>query len=251
MGGPVGEESVAEEHTTRDGQNVALVYEQLREAILSGDMRPGEVVSQVLITRDLDVGRTPLREALRMLQHEGLVVARANRRIQIAPLSADDAEQLYVTRVALETVAGRLTVPQLTRRDIVEMEGWLAQMELVMSSGEFGLIAEPHRAFHQRLVQGAGDRPVTLITTLFDHAERYRRLYGAAQPEQHVRRSSEHRAMLDAAAAGDADELARQMAVHYVHTARIVMDAVEPGRPLHDLRICVEAVAPGAEIDWS
>jgi DNA-binding GntR family transcriptional regulator len=251
MAGPVGEESVADEHTTRDGQNVALVYEQLREAILTGEMRPGEIVSQVLITRDLDVGRTPLREALRMLQHEGLVVARANRRIQIAPLSAEDAEQLYVMRVALETVAGRITVPQLTRRDVVEMEGWLAQMEHVMTSGEFHLIAEPHRAFHHRLVQGVGERPSTLITTLFDHAERYRRLYGAAQPEQHVRRSVEHRAMLDAAAAGDGEELARQIAVHYVHTARIVMDAVEPGRSMHDLRACVDAVAPGAEIDWS
>jgi DNA-binding GntR family transcriptional regulator len=251
VGGPVGEETVPEEHGTRDGQNVALVYEQLREAILAGDMRPGEVVSQVLITRDYDVGRTPLREALRMLQHEGLVVARANRRIQIAPLSADDAEQLYVTRVALETVAARITVPLLSRRDLAEMEGWLAQMDHVMSSGEFSLIAEPHRAFHQRLVQGAGERPVTLITTLFDHAERYRRVYGAAQPDQHGRRQVEHRAMLDAAAAGDPDALAGAMAVHYVHTARIVMDAVEPGRPLHALRACVEGVAPGADIDWA
>jgi DNA-binding GntR family transcriptional regulator len=251
MAGPVGEESMTDEPATRDGQNVQQVYEQLREAILTGEMRPGEVISQVLITRDLDVGRTPLREALRMLQHEGLIVARANRRIQIAPLSADDAEQLYVMRVALETVAGRITVPQLTRRDIVEMEGWLAQMDIVMTSGEFHLIAEPHRAFHRRLVQGAGERPSTLITTLFDHAERYRRYYGAAQPEQHARRSIEHRALLDAAAAGDPDEMARQLAVHYVHTARIVMDAVEPGRPLHDLRACVEAVAPGAQIDWS
>jgi DNA-binding GntR family transcriptional regulator len=251
MSGSVGEDTVGDEPVARDGQNVALVYEQLRAAILSAEMRPGEIVSQVLLTRDLGIGRTPLREALRMLQHEGLIVARANRRIQIAPLSADDAEELYVERVALEVVAARIAVPQLTRRDISEMEGWMAQMDHVMSSGEFSLIVEPHRAFHRRLVEGAGDRMTSLIGTLFDHAERYRRVYGAAQPEQHVRRQVEHRALLDAAAAGDVDAVGRALAAHYVHTARIVMDALEPGRPLEALRTCVEGVAPGAEIAWS
>ena len=71
----------------RAGDIVAQVHEQLRDAILNGDIRPGIKTSQAELARDLGVGRTPLREAVRMLQDEGLVLAEPNRRVQIASLS--------------------------------------------------------------------------------------------------------------------------------------------------------------------
>src|ERR1700745_1309753 len=102
---------------TRAGQHVALVHAPLRAAILRGELPAGQTTSQVSLARDLDVGRTPLREALRMLQREGLVVSEPNRRVRIAALSATDAEELYVMRIALEAVAVRITVPTLTSTD--------------------------------------------------------------------------------------------------------------------------------------
>jgi DNA-binding GntR family transcriptional regulator len=90
---------------TRSGDIVVQVHEQLREAILSGDVRPGEKTSQAELARDLAVGRTPLREAVRMLQSEGLILAEPNRRVEIAKLSVEDAEELYVMRIALEVSA--------------------------------------------------------------------------------------------------------------------------------------------------
>jgi DNA-binding GntR family transcriptional regulator len=71
---------------TRDGQHVAVVHDRLRAAILLGELPAGQTTSQVTLARDLDVGRTPLREALRMLQREGLVVSEPNRRVRIAEL---------------------------------------------------------------------------------------------------------------------------------------------------------------------
>jgi DNA-binding GntR family transcriptional regulator len=242
---------VSEERGTRDGKDVANVYDQLRRSILEGRMRPGAVVSQLELTRDLGVGRTPLREALRMLQHEGLVVARANRRVQVAPLSAADAEELYVMRIALETVALRLTVPQLDEMDIAELEGAMAQMDRLYEAGVVPM-DKPHRAFHQRLVSGAGERPAALIAELFDHAERYRLFYGATAPGGYSRRRAEHRAVLEAAAAGDVDAAAEALALHYVRTAQLIFAAVEPDRPLERLRATVASVAPGAAVAaWS
>jgi len=237
---------MTEERATRDGRDVANVYEELREAIVSGDMRPGAVTSQMELTRDRGFGRTPLREALRMLQNEGLVVARPNRRLQVAPLSAADAEELYVMRIALETVAIRITVPTLSPMDIAEMEGHLAQMDRLTEAGELSLFAAPHRAFHARLVGGAGERPAALIAQLFDHAERYRRFYGAAAPGGYERRRREHRDVLEAAAAGDVGQAGDALALHYVRTAQLIFAAVEPERPLRRLRATVEALAPGA-----
>ena len=101
---------------SRDGQNVANIHARLREAILSGDMAGREVTTQVALGESLGAGRTPIREALRLLQREGLVIAEPNRRVRVAELSADDAESLYVSRIALEVAALRITVPPCGRR---------------------------------------------------------------------------------------------------------------------------------------
>jgi DNA-binding GntR family transcriptional regulator len=232
----------------RAGDIVAQVHQQLRDAILNGDIRPGIKTSQAELARELGVGRTPLREAVRMLQDEGLVLAEPNRRVQIASLSVQDAEELYVVRIALEAAAARITVPQLDAGDIAELEGLLAQMSHLFSTGSLPLFRAPHRAFHERFVSGAGQRPTALIAELFDHAERYRRVYGAAFPseEQFARREAEHRAMLDAAAAGEPDEVADALAIHYVRTARLVTQALDPENRLERLRATVASVAPGA-----
>jgi DNA-binding GntR family transcriptional regulator len=230
----------------RAGDIVAQVHEQLRNAILLGEIRPGVKTSQAELARDLSVGRTPLREAVRMLQDEGLVLAEPNRRVQIASLSIEDAEELYVMRIALEVAASRITTPQLTRGDIAELEGLMAQMSHLASADSVALFRPPHRAFHERFVAGAGTRPAALIAELFDHAERYRAVYGAASPDHFARRAAEHRAMLDAAAAGDTDGVAAAIAVHYVQTARLVAAALDPEHPLDRLRTTVAAAAPGA-----
>jgi len=222
---------------TRSGDIVVQVHEQLREAILSGDVRPGEKTSQAELARDLAVGRTPLREAVRMLQSEGLILAEPNRRVEIAKLSVEDAEELYVMRI---------TLPSLTPGDLAELEGYMAQMASLAAADSFFLIRAPHRAFHERFISGAGPRPLRVMSELFDHAERYRRIYGAAAPDHFGRREAEHRAMLDAAARADADALAQAVAVHYVRTALLVSQALDPDHQLERLRTTVAAVAPGA-----
>ena len=184
---------------TRDGQHVALVHDRLRDLILRGELPAGQTTSQVTLARDLDVGRTPLREALRMLQREGLVVSEPNRRVRIAALSATDAEELYVMRIALEAVAVRITVPTLASTDFAELEGFMAQMDHYMRSEDRQGMRVPHRAFHDRLVRGAGERVTLTIGQLFDHGERYRLAYGATTPERWDQRRAEHRAIFDAA----------------------------------------------------
>jgi DNA-binding GntR family transcriptional regulator len=232
---------------TRDGQHVALVHDRLRDAILRGELPAGQTTSQVTLARDFDVGRTPLREALRLLQREGLVVSEPNRRVRIAELSSADAEELYVMRIALEAVAIRITVPTLTSTDLAELEGYMAQMDHYMRSEDRGGMRAPHRAFHDRLVRASGERVTITIGQLFDHGERYRLAWGATTPERWEQRRAEHRAILDAAAAGDADLAARHLAAHYAQTAAFIFAAIDPEHDLARLRTTIATVAPGAE----
>jgi DNA-binding GntR family transcriptional regulator len=231
---------------TRDGQHVAMVHERLRDAILRGEIEAGATTSQTALAKQLDAGRTPLREALRMLQREGLVISEPNRRVRIADLSSDDAEELYIMRISLECVAIRITVPRLTSDDFAALEGFMAQMDHYMKDDDLRGMRTPHLAFHNLLVAGAGPRVSQEIAQLFDHAERYRLRWG--MKSVWAERSAEHRAIVEAAAAGDADQAALRLAEHYARTAALVFAGIDPDHDLARLRTTMQTVAPGSEL---
>ena len=226
------------------GQSFVAVHARLRAAILSGEIAEGAVTSQATLAERFGVGRTPLREALRMLQREGLVISQPNHRVRIAELSSEDAEELYIMRIALEAVAIRVTVPVLTSADLAELDGLMAQMDHYMKLRDHVGHREPHRQFHYRLVYAAGPRVSERIDELFDHAELYRRRFGAADSWE--ARRAEHRAILDAVGEGDREAAADLLADHYLHTVRLVFGELDPGHDLARLRETVAIVAPGA-----
>jgi DNA-binding GntR family transcriptional regulator len=230
--------------TTTDGQNVAVVHERLRAAILYGELEAGASVPQGALATDFGVGRTPLREALRLLQREGLVIAEPNRPVRIATLSADDFEQLYVIRISLEAVAIGITVPTLTLDDFAELEGCMAKMDSYQKAGDQAGFRAPHRAFHHRLVAASGERVSAEIAELTDHSERYRLSFGGLRNWDEGR--AEHRAILDAATDRDADLAVERLAVHYARTAGLVFGALDPDHDLSRLRSATRRVAPGA-----
>jgi len=229
----------------RDGQGVVAVHDRLRGAILRGALEPGAGVSQAHLARAFGAGRTPLREALRMLQREGLVIAAPNRRVRIAALTAADFEELSIARLALEAVAIRITVPTLTATNFAALEGDIAQMDYYQKVGDQPGLRGPHRAFHHTLVAAAGARVSAEIDELSDHAERYRVRFGAFGIWDD--RRAEHRAILAAAAAGDADVAADCLAEHYVRTIQLVLGVLDRDHDLGRLRTTIRAVAPGAE----
>jgi DNA-binding GntR family transcriptional regulator len=231
--------------STRDGQHVAMVHERLRDAILRGEIEAGATTSQAALAEQLGAGRTPLREALRMLQREGLVISEPNRRVRIAELSSDDAEELYIMRIALECVAIRITVPTLTSDDFAALEGYMAQMDHYMKNDDLRGMRTPHLAFHNLLVAGAGPRVSQEIAELFDHAERYRLRWG--MKSVWAQRAAEHRSIVEAAAARDPDLAALRLAEHYARTAALVFDGIDPDHDLARLRTTMQTFAPGSE----
>jgi DNA-binding GntR family transcriptional regulator len=228
------------------GQQSFAAVAVLREAILEGQLEPGEVTTQIALAERFAVGRTPVREALRLLQSEGLVVGEPNRRVQVTPLSGADVEELYIVRIMLEPAAVRLTVPGLTSRDIAEMEGYMAQMDHYGRGRDWKGLRAPHREFHRMLIAVAGPRIVALLSTLFDHAERYRLSHSVTEEAWKVRQV-EHRAILDAAAARDADLAAELLIGHYVRTVRLVLDAFGTDHEPARLRTTLRKIAPAAE----
>src|SRR3954464_15979178 len=97
--------------------NTREVYSRLRAMLLNGEIPPGTVISQVKLAKQLGVSTTPLREAMRLVQAEGLLIAEHNQRSRVAPLDPADIDVVYASRILLEAVAISLTVNGLTAED--------------------------------------------------------------------------------------------------------------------------------------
>jgi DNA-binding GntR family transcriptional regulator len=213
---------------------VALIRDSLRDAILKGELSPGERTTQVDLADRLGVSRTPLREALRMLELEGLVLRESNGRFRISPLSGPQIEDLAVMRINLEVVAINLTVPRFGNADHAKLEGWLAQIERYASMGDWTGIETPHREFHRMLVSGAGSRLQALLGQLWDHASRYRKIafeqltdnIGAWETSR-----VEHRAIVDAFESYDATTAANWNALQIARTAVVSARQIDPEHP--------------------
>ena len=206
----------------------------IRESILDGSLTPGDTMSQVALADELGVSRTPLREALRMLQGEGLILSEPNRRVRVAPLSLADVEELYAIRIPLEVTALRLSLPRMTPEDIAELEGYMAAMAHFAAADDYARWYVPHQAFHRGLTQRAGARFDALLQQLFDHAERYRRMHFGRQFS--AQSTTDHREILDACKAGDADLASALLGRHLARTIYGIVELVEPDYDLAALR---------------
>ena len=223
-------------------QSAEYVHRRVREAILEAELPPGETMSQVALAEELGVSRTPLREALRMLQGEGLIEAGTNRRVRVAPISAGDLEELYALRVCLEAQALRLSVPRMTSEHIARLEGSIAEMAHYAEQRDMRRWLVPHAEYHRQLTDLAGERFSALLSQLFDHAERYRRLHLGHGPSAWA--TADHREILDAVKTGTGPRC-RLLAQHLSRTAFEVAEILQPGCDLATLRQVLEEV--GAE----
>jgi DNA-binding GntR family transcriptional regulator len=221
---------------------VATVHAALREAILEGELEQGAILSQVQLAKQFGVSRTPLREALRLLQGEGFIDGVPNRRVQVARFSVDDLEQLYAMRVTLESLAVRLGVPHLDEDDFRELHERLREMDTFAEYQDIDCWNRPHMAFHRGLVRHSGARIVALLAQLNETADRYRRLAVTQGDHAWARVAAEHGAILAACERRDAGGASRAMARHLARTVLTVVSLVAPEHDPARVRLALSAV---------
>jgi DNA-binding GntR family transcriptional regulator len=222
-----------------------FVHDRLRNAILRGELDPKVPLSQVQLAARLGVSRTPLREALRMLQREGLIDSAPNRRVRVTELSVADLEQLYAERVLVESLAVRITVPQYTPAELSDLTGSLESMTQ-LKGHDLDVWETAHKRFHQLLRCHAGDRIDHLAADLSDHAERYRRVYMAA-PRAWSAAFAEHSAIVDACLAGNAAAASTALARHLARTALTLIAVFDPEHEPTTVREALRLVTGGPE----
>lgn len=213
----------AEDDTRRSDQ----VYVELRNAILAGELRPDSTISQVQLAKTLGVSRTPLREALRTLQREGLVEQLPNRRTRIAAFDPQDLDLLYGTRIALECLAIVLTVPLMDDSDLTELQESQERMATLGEEKDPEGWEVPHRRFHQILRAHSGERLIRQAEELSDHSERYRRVY-LHEPRAWAGATEEHLAIEQACRERAPMRAAERLAQHLARTALTLLMEMAP-----------------------
>jgi DNA-binding GntR family transcriptional regulator len=224
-------------------ENAEAVHDELRAAILRNELPAGMILNQVHVAERLGVSRTPLREAFRMLQREGLIEGESNKRMRVAGLSLDGLEDLYAMRILLEGLAIRLTVPRLSKAAISTLEGLLKEMEKLARIEDYEAWEIPHRKFHAGLVQCAGERQRREIMRLSEHAERYRRAYTTEAPRAWAKGVKEHKAILDACIDRDPALAADRLARHYSSVVLGLLGMLAPEHEPLAVRTAMRIVA--------
>jgi DNA-binding GntR family transcriptional regulator len=227
--------------------NTAAVHRQLRTAILRCEIPADTPLSQVQLAKQFGVSHTPLREALRMLQREGLVEAELNQRVRVAGFSVADLDQLYAARIVIEALAIRITVPLLAEHDLACLAGHLDQMDAFAAVEDYDGWDTHHRAFHCGLVRLSGARLVAEVEKLSDHAARYRRFYTTQTPGAWAAGSPQHRAVFAACRARSPAAAAEQLARHYSTVALRVIAYVAPEYDPAAVRTALRMILQSAE----
>jgi len=128
------------------------VVAQIRDAIIEGRLRPRDRIPEITIAEQLGVSRTPVREALVILEHEGLVVATVNRGFCVRAFSALDVEHIFAMRILFENYAAELNIERLNHQDFVALEDLIEQQRIATIQGNFAQVRRIDMSFHRYLV---------------------------------------------------------------------------------------------------
>lgn len=191
----------------------------LRAAIVSGRLQPSERLIEADLATWLGVGRSAVRTALARLEHEGLVEHERHRGARVRVVGVREAAEILEARAVLEGLAARYAALRATAEDVEDLRAVLAEMRGRLDAGDLLGASDQNAALHRRLIDISGhDAASRLISTLKSQLVRfqYRTILLPGRSEHSF---GEHRAIVEAVAAGDPDAAEEAMRTHLSHVA--------------------------------
>jgi DNA-binding GntR family transcriptional regulator len=204
-----------------------VVFNTLREAILKGDLKPGERLMELQLAAKLGVSRTPIREAIRMLEQEGLAVTIPRRGAEVAKMTLKDMEDVLEIREALDDLAVRIACEKISEEQLGRLIRVKEQFESSTRTGDVRAIAEADVSFHD-VIYEATDNPklVTLLNNLREQVYRYRVEY-IKDPKNYPTLIMEHEAIVEGLKNRNRDAATAAMHAHVENQAAAVKAVIQ------------------------
>ncbi|NEV62731.1 GntR family transcriptional regulator [Thiorhodococcus minor] len=198
------------------------IFDQLRQAIVEGEIPPGSKISEPVLAARFGISRGPLREAMRRLESSSLVERKPNVGARVITLTSEQLLEIYVIREALEGMAARLAAEHMSDAAIADLKRLLAQHRNDVAQEEWQAYfqKEGDLDFHFRIVQGSGNRRLAniLCNDLYHLARMYRCQFGM-KSDRARDALKEHELVVDAIAERDG-ELAEWLMRRHIRASR-------------------------------
>lgn len=212
------------------GGDIHDVYSRLRQLIISGAIEPREILNQVHIAKQFGVSRTPVREALRILQTENLVETNHQHKVRVTEITPREVDSVYGTWILIQALGTSLTVPRLTDEELVTVRHALKEMSShrPSDSGPHSEWDDSHINFHRSLVMHAGPVILESIESCWSRSERARRTYMRASLQSYAHSDEEHATLVEAYSNRDVASAVYISSRQLARIARVVMGNIDP-----------------------
>ncbi|MCJ1909946.1 GntR family transcriptional regulator [Planococcus ruber] len=192
------------------------VAQIIRKMILNGELQAGERINQAHLAENLSISRGPIREALKLLQNEGLIKHETNKGTFVATLSKEDAFEIYTLRALLEGEAAQLALPNLTDQDFAKLENLLDEFYEAMVEKNLEKQAQCDILFHSTIVHASRHNRLINIHKHLDTQVGAMFLTVANQVPLRVEQVVEnHRVLLNALRTKNCKEIQEKFSAHY------------------------------------
>jgi len=198
------------------------VYNHLRDGILDGSYKDGDFLVETRLADELEVSRTPIREAIKQLELEGLVTSIPNRGAMVRAISENDIDDIYTIRQLLEGQAAFWAAQRITKEELAKLEEIVELMGFYTSRSDAAQLSRLDTEFHEELYKACDSRMLKHILGSLHQNARRARTSSLTMPKRPTGSLDEHRAIFGALSSGDPEAAKQAMERHVknAHSAR-------------------------------
>ena len=204
-----------------------VVFRTLRAAIFRGELKPGDRLMEIQLAQKLGVSRTPIREAIRMLEQEGLAVTVPRRGAEVAGMTLKDMEDVLEIREVLDELAVQIACERINEEQLEQLARAKEVFEQCTREDDVKKLAEADVAFHDVIYEATGNpKLISLLNNIREQLYRYRVEYlkDASIYQELIR---EHARIMDSVRARNAEQAKREMHVHVANQAVAVKEIIQ------------------------
>ncbi|MCR5255588.1 MAG: GntR family transcriptional regulator [Acetatifactor sp.] len=203
-----------------------VVFNTLRQAILTGDLKPGERLMEIHLADKLGVSRTPIREAIRKLELEGLVIMIPRRGAEVAQITEKSMNDVLEVRQSLDALCVELACDRITAEELENLKRACVGFELAVKTKDTKKIAQADVALHDIILKATGnDRLINLVNNLAEQMYRYRFEY-IKDATQHDMLVEEHRQIYESIVKKDKDAASKAAWTHIENQKKAIIHQI-------------------------
>lgn len=206
------------------------VFSEIEQAILSGIYSVGDQLVESKISLELGVSRTPVREALKQLELEGLVTTIPNKGTFVVGVSTDDILDIYTIRVAVEGISSKLAAERITDADAKELETLVELQEFYASKGDIFQLLQLDSKFHEIIYEISGSRILKHTLASFHNQLKRARESSLLTTGRTITAVKEHRDIYEAIAARDSEKAKELTELHITNARDNILLILKSGK---------------------